>query len=276
MSKNDDYYVYVYIDPRNYEEFYYGKGKDRRKDAHLKDSSDSDKTKRIKAIKDEGLDPIIRVVARGLTESDAFLVEKTLLWKLGKSLTNQATGNFSDKFRPHDKLHVELSGFDYLEGIYYFNVGEGLHRQWSDCKKFGFISAGQGIRWRDAICAFQTGDIIAAYLKGRGFVGIGRITQTAKPIRGVMINSRMLTSLSLDCNEMAANIDSDELCEYVALVDWICSVNSENAHWAPKSDLFTTQLVRASLENQPETQCFLEDNFKVNLKEIREHRKADY
>lgn len=31
----DDYYVYVYIDPRNYEEFYYGKGKGSRKNAHL-------------------------------------------------------------------------------------------------------------------------------------------------------------------------------------------------------------------------------------------------
>jgi len=27
----DDYYVYVYIDPRNHEEFYYGKGKGSRK-----------------------------------------------------------------------------------------------------------------------------------------------------------------------------------------------------------------------------------------------------
>ena len=31
---NDDYYVYVYIDPRNHEEFYYGKGVGSRKDAH--------------------------------------------------------------------------------------------------------------------------------------------------------------------------------------------------------------------------------------------------
>lgn len=275
MSKNDDYYVYVYIDPRNHEEFYYGKGKDRRKDAHLKDSSDSDKTRRIKAIKDEGLDPIIRVVARGLSESEAYLVEKTLLWKLGKTLTNQATGNFSQKFRPHDKLHVELSGFDYLEGIYYFNVGEGEHRLWSDCKKYRFISAGQGTRWSDAIRAFQVGDLIAAYLKGHGFVGIGRITQTAKPIRSITINGRMLTSLPLDCKRMADNIDSDELCEYVALVDWICSVDSENAHWAPKSDLFTTQLVRASLENQPDTQRYLEEKFNIKFVDIREHRATN-
>jgi uncharacterized protein len=75
----DDYYVYVYIDPRNFEEFYYGKGKDRRKDAHLTDDSSSEKAKRIAAIRHDGLDPIIRVIARGLTEHDAFLVEKTLL-----------------------------------------------------------------------------------------------------------------------------------------------------------------------------------------------------
>jgi uncharacterized protein len=272
VTKSDDYYVYVYIDPRNHEEFYYGKGKDRRKDAHLSDSADSEKTRRIKAIKDEGLDPIIRVVARGLTEPEAFLVEKTLLWKLGRTLTNQATGNFSEKFRPHNKLHVELSGFDYLEGIYYFNVGEGPHRQWSDCKRFGFISAGQGPRWRDAICTFQTGDIVAAYLKGSGFVGIGRITEPARPIRSVKIKELMLTGYPLDCKGMSDNIASDELCEYVALVDWCRSVEPDDAHWLPKSGLFTTQLVRASLEGQPDTLSFLEDKFKINLKEIREHR----
>jgi hypothetical protein len=272
MTKVDDYYVYVYIDPRNHEEFYYGKGKDRRKDAHLSDSSDSEKVKRIKAITDEGLNPIIRVVARGLKESEALLVEKTLLWKLGKTLTNQATGNFSEKFRPHNKLHLELSGFDYLEGIYYFNVGEGPHRQWSDCKKFGFISAGQGTRWRDAICAFQAGDIIAAYLKGYGFVGIGRITQAAKPIRSVKVKDQLLTSCSLDCKKMTDNADSDEKSEYVALVEWCSSVEPAQAHWLPKAGLFTTQLVRASLENQPDTLRFLEEKFKINLGELREHR----
>ena len=66
-----DYYVYVYIDPRNYEEFYYGKGKGSRKDAHLGDAEDSAKTRRISEIKQEGLAPIIRVIARDITESEA-------------------------------------------------------------------------------------------------------------------------------------------------------------------------------------------------------------
>jgi hypothetical protein len=53
----DNYYVYVYIDPRNYEEFYYGKGKGSRKEYHLLDNSDSEKTRRISLIVKAGLVP---------------------------------------------------------------------------------------------------------------------------------------------------------------------------------------------------------------------------
>ena len=68
-------YVYVYIDPRNFEEFYYGKGTRGRKDSHLRDEGDSEKAKRIKGICACGLEPIIKVITRNLTEQDALLVE---------------------------------------------------------------------------------------------------------------------------------------------------------------------------------------------------------
>jgi hypothetical protein len=60
--------------------------------------------------------------------------------------------------------------------------------------KFGFISAGQGIRWRDAMLGFQKGDVVAAYLKNHGFVGIGVLTDRAKPIRAVTIKGKPLLS----------------------------------------------------------------------------------
>ena len=179
----NNYYVYVYIDPRNLEEFYFGKGKGSRKDAHLSATGDSDKVRRIAAIKKAGLTPIIRVIARGLSEHDALLVEKTLLWKLGRQLTNVSSGHYAKNFRPHNTAHLELSGFDYERGLYYYNVGEGVHRDWDDYRTFGFISAGQGVRWRDAMLGFRTGDVVAAYLKKHGFVGIGRITDQARPDR---------------------------------------------------------------------------------------------
>ncbi|MCH7911036.1 MAG: GIY-YIG nuclease family protein, partial [Candidatus Hydrogenedentes bacterium] len=210
-----NYYVYVYIDPRNFEEFYYGKGKDSRKTAHLSSKSDSEMTRRIGAIRQEGLEPIIRVIAAGLTEREAFLIETTLIWKLGKFTANVASGVFSGKFRPHDTLHVELSDFDYQNGIYYYNVGEGEVRNWDDYMKHGFISAGQGEQWRDPILGFRKGDVVVAYLKGHGYVGIGKITEPAKRIRDARIRKRPLLDLDLVCPNMGKNSNSTKKSEYV-------------------------------------------------------------
>jgi hypothetical protein len=208
------------------------------------------------------------VVARGLSKHDALLVEKAYLYKLGKTLTNIASGHYADKFRPHDTLHVELPGFDYKSGIYYFNVGQGPHRQWADCRKFGFISAGQGQRWANAIHGFNVGDILAAYLKGKGYVGIGQIVEKARPIREVRIKSRPLISLPLRCKHMDANIDSDAKCEHVALVKWIRTVAVEEAKMKSRSGIYTTTHVRASLDNQPNTRMYLERAFDVRFGEV--------
>lgn len=263
----NNYYVYVYIDPRNYEEFYFGKGRGSRKEAHLSDGSDSEKTRRIKAILKVGLQPIVRVIARDLTEHDALLVEKTLLWKLGRQLTNISSGHYSSNFRPHDTLHTALTGFDYQCGFYYYNVGEGPSRSWDDYKQFGFISGGGGARWRDAMLGFNKGDVVAAYLKGKGFVGIGQLTSEAKPINQVAIDGIPLLNHDLRCKGMGNNSNSTDLCEYVATVSWIKAVNREDAKMKRKSGIYTTTHVRASLDGQPSTVAFLQETFGVNINE---------
>lgn len=264
----NNYYVYVYIDPRNYEEFYYGKGKGSRKEAHLTDISGSDKSKRIKAIFKEGLEPIIRVIARNLSEHDALLVEKTLLWKLGKQLTNISSGHYADNFRPHDTLHKKLSGFDFKNGLFYYNVGEGIHRNWDDYVDFGFISAGQAPRFRDAMLGFEEGDIIVAYLKGHGYVGVGKITHKAKPVREVLIDNTPLLQQDLQCPNIVENSNNPEKSEYVAIVNWLCTENRNKAKWKSKSGIFTSQLVRASLDGQPKTVRYLEQEFAISFAEL--------
>jgi hypothetical protein len=264
----NDYYVYVYIDPRNYEEFYYGKGKGTRKDAHLSDTGDSAKAKRIADIEREGLSPIVRVIARGLTEEEALLVEKTLLWKLGKWTTNIATGHFADKFRPHNTLHRELSGFDYERGIYYYNVGEGPHRNWDDYVQFGFISAGQGRIWRDAMLGFSPGDAFFAYLKRHGFVGVGIIRTRAAMIRTVSLQGKPLLSLPLRCQNMNDHDDDPELSEYVCFVEWKNAVSRQQAIWRSSRKLFTARNVRASLDGKPETLEFLKRQFGINVRDL--------
>jgi uncharacterized protein len=269
---NNEYYVYVYIDPRNYEEFYFGKGKGSRKESHLSDNSDNEKSQRIKSITNEGLKPIIIVIARDLSEKEALLVEKTLLWKLGKQLTNVATGHYANKFRPHNSFHEKLTGFDFKNGLYYYNVGEGETRCWEDFVKFGFISAGGNSRFRNAMLSFEIGDVFVAYIKGHGFAGIGKIIQTAKPIREVIIDGEFLLKKDMASNGMSINKDDLENCEYVALVEWIKVINDKSeAHWKPKSDLYTTQLVKASLERQSKTLDFIKEVFEMpNLQELIE------
>jgi len=264
----NDYYVYVYVDPRNLEEFYYGKGEGSRKDAHLDDQSDSEKAKRIAAIRKEGLLPCIRVIARGLSEAEALLVEKTLLWKLGKWTTNVATGHFAEKFRPHNTMHRELAGFDFRNGLYYYNVGEGPHRNWDDYMRFGFISAGQGARWRDAMLGFNEGDILAAYLKRHGFVGVGRVLSRALPITEARIKGSPLLNLPLRCQKMNENCDDPERSEFVCLVEWLAKLPRDKAKWRSKPKLYTTTHVRASLDGQPGTAKFVEDEFGIDLQKV--------
>jgi uncharacterized protein len=230
---------------------------------HQPNESGTGIQRRISEIRKEGLNPVIRVIARGLSEDQAFLVEKTLLWKLGKWTENVATGYFADKFRPPDTLHKELPSFDFRNGFYYYNVGEGPHRNWDDYAEFGFISAGQGTRWRDAMRGFSEGDLFAAYLKKRGYVGIGRIASSAKMVRDVRINDKPLLSLPLRCKGMSDNSNDIELSEYVCLVQWIEKTHRDEAKW--KSGLYTTTHFRASLDRQPETVAYLEKEFGVDI-----------
>ncbi len=260
----NDYYVYVYIDPRNYEEFYYGKGIGRRKDSHLKDGSDSDKAKRIQEIHKAGLKPIIRVIAKGLTEREALLVEKTLLWKLRITLTNKSRGFFKAQFRPVNTMYRELQGFDFRNEIYYVNVGEGLHRNWDDCRKYGFISAGGGTRFTDPIKSLDLGDVIVAYLKGFGYVGIGMVTANAVRISDFNFQGKSFRDCSLKATKMFEN-ENNQKGEHLVKVKWKNSVPRSEAKWAKNEGLYTTQLIKASLKNQTKTLEFLERSFKIKF-----------
>jgi hypothetical protein len=267
IDNQTDYYVYVYIDPRNYEEFYFGKGKDNRKEAHLSDDSDSEKAKRIKAIHQEGLTPIIKVIAKGLTESDAFLIEKTLIWKIGRTLTNKSSGHFADKFRPHDTFHLNLPEFDFKNGLYYVNIGEGPHRCWDDCKRFGFLSAGQDRKWSDPMRTLEQGDIVVAYLKRYGYVGVGRVIEKAINVKNFKFDGKSLSNYDLKIPNIFENSDNEK-SEYLVKIDWIKAVDKQEAKWKSKDKLFSTQLIKASLKRQAKTVDFLQSEFGIKFSDL--------
>ncbi|MEL7643051.1 MAG: GIY-YIG nuclease family protein, partial [bacterium] len=92
-------YVYLYIDPRNNELFYVGKGTEDRLFAHLRDQSESKKVARIAEIRKNGYEPQIDVLRYGLSNSEAALVEAAVIDLIGKdNLTNKVSGYHSNSF----------------------------------------------------------------------------------------------------------------------------------------------------------------------------------
>ena len=215
-------------------EFYYGKGRGKRKFSHLRGKADTDKNKRIKAIKMAGLDSIIKVIAKGLTEEQAHLIEATLLWKLGRFTDNVVQGHKSkDIFRPKNSLHLELPGFDSNNEIYRANVGEHskfdkVGRKWEDCVKYKFVCAGSGTRWINLIKNLTIGDIVVMYLTGKGFVGVGRVEKEAVPAKDFKVRGQTILSINT-VGSYDGNKNNLSKCQYMAKVKWIRVVDRNNA-----------------------------------------------
>lgn len=92
-------YVYVYVDPRNGQPFYIGKGQGSRALSHLKDTSVSDKVTRIQELVELGVKPRIDILRYGLTEKEAILVEAAAIDLIGKhNLSNQVSGHYSKSY----------------------------------------------------------------------------------------------------------------------------------------------------------------------------------
>ncbi len=88
------WYVYLYVDPRDGQPFYVGKGLGRRVLAHLDQEGEGRKVRTIEALRTIGLSPKLEVLAHGLhDEETAFRVEAAAIDLLGlERLTNEVRG----------------------------------------------------------------------------------------------------------------------------------------------------------------------------------------
>jgi len=67
------------------------------------------------------------------------------------------------------------------------DFGHGYIRHWENCTRFGYVAAGGGLRYSDALKRLNIGDQILAYQKGVGYVGYGTITLLATPVQDFML-----------------------------------------------------------------------------------------
>ncbi|HYK01804.1 MAG TPA: hypothetical protein VE974_08610 [Thermoanaerobaculia bacterium] len=87
-------YVYLYIDPRNEQPFYVGKGQGERALSHLSEEAESRKCARIAELRAEGKEPRIDILAHGLRDEEtAFRIEAAIIDLFGLDLlTNEVRG----------------------------------------------------------------------------------------------------------------------------------------------------------------------------------------
>ena len=268
MNSPPDFYVYGYYDPRSYRLFYVGKGRRGRKLSHLKDGGHSKKARIISAIRKATLSPVIKVIAANLTEREALLVETSLIWALGPTLANEVAGSVSDAFRPVNSLHQQLPGFDTNRGVYLLNIGQGPTRSWADCRKYGFLAAGGGKQWSRQLERLTIGDIVVPYLKGYGYVGIGRVRRESVPVSEFRYKGRALSPSMLRQPDLLRRTADAERSEYLVGVRWLRAVAPEEAKFRRRASLFTTQLIVASLAAQPRTLQFIERSFGIDIGRI--------
>jgi len=147
-------------------------------------------------------------------------------------------------------------------GYWFVNVGEGMHRNWDDNRRYNFLSAGQGTKYSKPLKKLKPGDKVFAYMKGRGYVGFGKVVSKAIPIRDYVPDShgKPLLKLNLQAPNPDDNGNDQEMCEWVIPVDWTKTFSRDE----PRTfkGVFANPNIVCKLRHSPTVE-FLEQEFEL-------------
>lgn len=121
VTRKLGFYVYLYVDPRDSEIFYVGKGVGKRLLAHLSEQQETKKTKRLAALKAKGLKPVIEVLAHQLpNEETALMIEAAVINALG-------LGVLTNIVRGWNSVHFGRQNLSQLRSLYAAPTAEVIH-----------------------------------------------------------------------------------------------------------------------------------------------------
>lgn len=135
-----------------------------------------------------------------------------------------------------------------------FGDGEasGSRRNWDDAIKYGFVSAGGGKWYSKTLAKLQPGKRVFACIPGTGYVGVGIVTDTVKPVTEFMVTTPDGETPILDLPVKAPNMgkgkDDSDLSEYLVAIDWIKTLPREKAYW--EKGMYANQNTVTKLRNK--------------------------
>lgn len=116
------------------------------------------------------------------------------------------------------------------------NVGQSDYRNWEDCRKYGFISAGGGRWYIRTLENLKPGDRIFVYVADgtnvkKGIAGVGIVKGPSVPAASWNVRAnRPLLHSRLKASNMNHDAGDLQKCEYVVPVKWLASVPFESRY----------------------------------------------
>jgi hypothetical protein len=125
-------------------------------------------------------------------------------------------------------------------------------RSWDDAVRYGFVSGGGGRWYSQTLQALFPGSRVFVHIPKTGYVGVGRVTETAQPVRQftVSLDGQVVPILDapLTATRLGEDADSDELCEHLVRVEWIKTLPRDKAIW--EKGMFANQNTVVRLRDQ--------------------------
>jgi uncharacterized protein with ParB-like and HNH nuclease domain/predicted transport protein len=125
-------------------------------------------------------------------------------------------------------------------------------RDWDDCQRFGFVSAGGGRYYSKPLEQLYPGARVFAYMPGQGYVGVGQVLEPVRPVTEFQVEVDGERKPILEAPFSDAHLERDkddpERCEYLVRVDWLATRPLEEAVW--DTGLFANQMTVCKLRDQ--------------------------
>ena len=118
-------------------------------------------------------------------------------------------------------MDIQVTG-----GFWFVNTGTvvpdgNTRRRWIACREYGFLSAGQGLLYKQDISKLLVDDIVCAYESKKGYRAIGRVLDQAVRINDYLFNGAdTLRGIPFIADDLFDQSEDEENSEYVVRVHW--------------------------------------------------------
>jgi len=117
-------------------------------------------------------------------------------------------------------------------GEFFVSFGDDSTRSWEDARKYGFISAGQGVWYSRTLNLLKPGNRVWVRIPKVGFVGVGVVECEAVAATEFEVdeNGTAISILEIKTSANYASHAGTEDQEYFVKIKWTKTVSREDAH----------------------------------------------